>query len=92
MKMKGSGDAMGFALFLVLAIVAVIIGVTALTTQAPTVAVATNTASGSALANAGITGNTLAGTVYSFYNVFWALGGLAIVGLIVFVAKKQGYL
>ncbi len=61
------------AIFVIVAVIAIVIAITALMSQAPTVAISTSTASGSALANAGITSNTLAGLVYSFINVLWAL-------------------
>lgn len=80
------------AMFVVIGVIGAIIGITALLSQAPTVADLTNTATGTALANAGITGNTLAGTVYSFMNVFWALAGLGLAVAVVYLGgKKAGY-
>jgi len=80
------------AMFVVVGVIGAIIGITALLSQAPTVATLTNTATGSALANAGITGNTLAGTVYGFMNVFWALAGLGLAIAVVYLGgKKAGY-
>jgi len=73
----------------VVLVIAAIIAITAIANQAPTVAGLTNTATGTALANAGITSTTLAGVVYSFINVFWALGALLVVlGLL--LAHKYG--
>jgi len=69
---------------IVFAVIGIVIAVTAWTNQAPTVATSTSTAAGTALANAGVTSTSLSGTVYSFVNVFWALGALVIVGIIAF--------
>lgn len=69
---------------IVFAVIGIIIAITAWTNQAPTVATQTSTATGTALANAGVTSTTLAGTVYSFVNVFWALGVLVIAGIVAF--------
>ena len=69
-----SSNPVHFAVYIILGVIGVLIGITAMLSQAPTIATLTNTATGTALANAGITGNTLAGTVYSFVNVVWALG------------------
>lgn len=77
-------DAVKLGMGLIFAVIGIIIGITAWTNQAPTVATQTSTATGTALANAGVTSTTLAGTVYSFVNVFWALGVLFIVGILAF--------
>lgn len=69
---------------IVFAVIGIVIGITAWTNQGPTVATSTSTATGTLLANAGVTSTTLAGTVYSFVNVFWALGALVIVGVLAF--------
>lgn len=86
-------DVINKAIAVVIVVIATIIGMTAMLNQAPTVASLTSTATNSALANAGITSSTLAGTVYSFINVFWALAPLLlpVTLLLGAVAKGKGY-
>lgn len=100
-RMKGQ-SATNAALGVIFAVIAVVIAVSVITNQAPTVAEQSRTSCNlgtstenctTALENAGITGATLAGTVYSFGNVLWALGFLVSVGLVAAaVAKKMGVL
>lgn len=90
--MKGE-SATNAALGVIFAVIAIVIAVSVITNQAPTIADDSDTSTGTALANAGITSDTLAGTVYSFGNVLWALGFLVAVGLVAaVVAKKMGLL
>ena len=89
-NIKGLSPVEG-ALGVIFAVIAIVIAVSVITNQAPTIASSSSTATGTALANAGITSSTLAGTVYSFGNVLWALGFLVAVGLVAaVVAKKMG--
>ena len=89
--MAGGHDAnLKYAIGVVLAVIGAIIAMTAMAGQAPTVATLTNTATGTALANAGITSTTLAGTVYSFVNVFWAIGILLLPFLVIGVVVLHG--
>lgn len=78
-----------YAILIISAIVGVIIGVTAFLQTAPTVSSLASTSAGTALANAGVTSSTLAGTVYSFYPVVWALGGFAVVAGVLFLGKGK---
>lgn len=82
-------DALKSGLLIIFIVIGAIIGITAMLNQAPTVASLTNTATGTTLANAGVTSSTLAGTVYSFANVFWALGALGIVAAVVYKTYKS---
>lgn len=56
-------DALKFGMAVIFLTIGAVIGATALLNQAPTIAGLTSTATGTALANAGVTSNTLAGTV-----------------------------
>ena len=77
------------AIGVIFVVIGVVIGITAMMNQAPTVANSVSTSTGTALANAGITGNTLAGQVYSFVPVLYALAPLLlIVGG--FLTKRAG--
>ena len=96
-RMKGmSASPIQGALAVIFSVIAIVIAVTVITNQAPTIASDSATSCSGVnctteLQNAGITGNTLAGTVYSFGNVLWALGFLVSVGLVAaVVAKKMG--
>lgn len=82
-----------YSIGVVLAVIGAIIAMSAMAGQAPTVATLTNTAAGSSLANAGISSTSLAGTVYSFVNVFWAIGILLLPFLVigVVVLHDKGY-
>ena len=96
-------DQIKFAVGMVLGVIGMVIAITAVMNQAPTVATLTSTDCSfgiatenctTALQNAGVTGSTLAGTVYGFVNVFWALLPLlipvAFIGAL--IAKQKGYL
>lgn len=102
-RMKGlSASPVTAALAVIFSVIAIVIAVSVITNQAPTIATSSATSCGAgtgtstencttSLQNAGITGSTLAGTVYSFGNVLWALGFLVAVGLVAaVVAKKMG--
>lgn len=84
-----------YAVLIISAIVGVIIGVTAFLQTAPTISTLTATACTSGvnctteLQNAGVTSSTLAGVVYSFYPVVWAIGGFAVVASVLFLGKKH---
>ena len=84
-------NALGLGVSIIVAVIGSLIAMTAMAGNAPTIAALTNTAAGSALANAGITSTSLPGTVYSFVNVFWALGILfvpfVIIGVVLAHAK-----
>jgi hypothetical protein len=83
-------EALKWGLGVIFLVIAVVLAVGFLTTNAPTIATQTSTAAGSALANAGITSTTTAGQIYGFTNVFYALAALlaVAVGLVYKMIKE----
>lgn len=81
---------MKLAIGFIVSAIAGVIAVGVLTGSAPSIASQTSVATGSALANAGITAGTTSGLVYSNVNVFWALAVLLAVPALLFIGYKKG--
>ncbi len=92
--MADSNKALMFGVSVILLAIGVVIGMTALAGQAPTVAGLVDTSTGTLLANAGITSTTLAGAVYGFVNVLYALAVLAlpIIAFAALIARQKGFI
>ena len=90
----GGNGALAYGLGIIFAVIGLSLGISAWLSQAPTIATQTSVASGTALSNAGVTANTLAGNVYSFVNPVYALGPLVMIGGVLaigfLVGKSKG--
>jgi len=73
---------------MIFAVLAIVVGVILITSQASTIATNTDTSAGSALSEENVGSSAV--SIYNLYNFIWAVAGLGLIvgGLVVFFSLK----